>query len=340
MTVYSHIAGTRSSENLWVSSSLAEQYPLPGSVTGLHKAAVKVPIASLRPADSPRLAGVNREHVELLAASGSDMPPVLVHRPTMQMIDGTHRLLAAIMRGEDTIAVRYFDGNTGDAFLLGVRVNVIHGLPLTRADREAAVVRILTSHAELSDRAIASVTGLSAPTVSRIRHRTVHEPNQLLYRVGRDGRWRPLNSAASRRRAGERLAEQPDASLREIAAASGLSVGTARDVRDRIRRGEDPVPPAAAGFPSRTSREILPAKPVRQPDYRAELQRLSVDPVLRFNQLSRTLLGWLEILAVDPIEQEELLRALPTHCVPVLAKLARGSAAIWSELGERIAQRS
>jgi hypothetical protein len=42
-----------------------------------------VPIAALKPGDSPRLAGESIGHVQTLANSGSVLPPILVHRPTM-----------------------------------------------------------------------------------------------------------------------------------------------------------------------------------------------------------------------------------------------------------------
>jgi Homeodomain-like domain len=65
-------------------------------------------------------------------------------------------------------------------------------------------------------------------------------------RLGKDGRPRPLNAAVGRALAAQLMDTYPDASLRQIAAATGVSPGTVRDVRARLARGEDPSPAEAA----------------------------------------------------------------------------------------------
>jgi hypothetical protein len=102
-----------------------------------------VPMERVRRADSPRLHGEDPGHIRALAEAASLLPPILVHRPSMRVIDGTHRLSAARLRGRDTVEVRFFDGTGAEAFLLAVKANIAHGLPLSRADREAAVHRIM-----------------------------------------------------------------------------------------------------------------------------------------------------------------------------------------------------
>ena len=77
----------------------------------------------------------------------------------MKVVDGMHRVLAARMRGDTRISARFFQGDEQDAFLLSIILNRRHGLPLTRADRAAAVERILRSHPEWSDRALAALAG-------------------------------------------------------------------------------------------------------------------------------------------------------------------------------------
>src|SRR5256885_6125145 len=86
---------------------------------------VQVPVFSLLSGNSPRLAGGNPEHVQLLAAAHS-LPPILVHRNTMRGIDGMHRLPAAKLRGDKTISVRVFDREDGEAVLLGVEPHLKH----------------------------------------------------------------------------------------------------------------------------------------------------------------------------------------------------------------------
>jgi hypothetical protein len=51
-----------------------------------------------------------------------------------------------------------------------------------------------------------------------------------------------LDGAAGRRRATELLALRPDATLRQVAREAGISLSTARDVRQRLRRKENPIP--------------------------------------------------------------------------------------------------
>ncbi|MEU4746566.1 ParB/RepB/Spo0J family partition protein, partial [Actinosynnema sp. NPDC023658] len=131
-----------------------------------------IPVGLPLPADSPRLDGEDPDHIRLLAGTTAPLPPILVHRSTMRVIDGMHRLRAAMLRGDTEIAVEFFDGTEAEAFARGVRENVTHGLPLSRADREAAAARIITAHREWSDRALAQLTGLSATTVAAVRARS------------------------------------------------------------------------------------------------------------------------------------------------------------------------
>jgi hypothetical protein len=90
----------------------------------------------------PVQAGEDLSHARMLAEAEGDLPSVVLHRATMCVIDGMHRLRAAELRGDKTIAVRFFDGDDDAAFVLAVQANIAHGLPLSFADREAAAVRI------------------------------------------------------------------------------------------------------------------------------------------------------------------------------------------------------
>ena len=206
------------------------------------QAVFTLPISSLRAGDSPRLGGEDTQHIRLLAESEAPLPPIVVHRATMRIIDGMHRLRVAHLRGRRTIDVVFFDGTEDEAFVMAVQANMAHGLPLCRADREAAAARLLTRDPRRSDRWIASIAGLSAGTVAAIRRRSGRGGEPDAARIGQDGRVRPLNSAAGRQLARDAILQNPGASLREIATAAGISPTTVRDVRERLRRGEDPVP--------------------------------------------------------------------------------------------------
>lgn len=117
-----------------------------------------------------------------------------------------------------------------------------HGLPLNLADRKAAAVRILQAHPGWSDRAIATVAGLSPVTVRTLRECATGNPGQLPTRLGRDGRLRPLDAGGGGRPGCWSSARTP--SLREVARSAGVSVGTVRDVLRRLWNGEDLVPRA------------------------------------------------------------------------------------------------
>ncbi len=140
---------------------------------------VTVPILSLRPGESPRLEGEDKAHIARLAETETPLPPILVDRRSMRVIDGMHRLMAASLNGREAINIEFFDGSAADAFLRGVEANVTNGLPLSRADRRAAAARITTSHPHMSDRAIAVSAGLSAKTVASIRCRSTDAVPQL-----------------------------------------------------------------------------------------------------------------------------------------------------------------
>ncbi|MFI9388820.1 ParB/RepB/Spo0J family partition protein [Kutzneria sp. NPDC052558] len=296
---------------------------------------MKIAIDSVLPSDSPRLDGENVEHVKVLAESAESLPPIIVHRATMRVIDGMHRLRAARMRGVDQIDVRFFNGCAEDAFVLAVETNVVHGLPLSAADRGAAVERILQTHPQWSDRAIASVTGLSAKTVGVIRRRAAVDVPQLRVRVGRDGRVRPLDCSDGRRLASELMASNPNASLRQIGKAANISIGTARDVRQRMRRGEDPVPPRQRGG-SEGGDQPRPAVREAVRNRGEILHRLRNDPSLRFTEAGRALLRLLDVYSVDADKWLHLSDSVPPHCVGVIAEVAIECATVWQEFAEQL----
>lgn len=309
-----------------------------------------LPVDSLLPADSPRLIGEDGEHVKILSQTSARLPPIVVNRSSMRVIDGMHRLQAARLRGDREIEVRFFDGEEEEAFVLSVRSNMAHGLPLTLADRTAAATRIVASYPQWSDRTIALTTGLAAATVAAIRQRmTAGGPQAGLpvSRVGRDGKIHPLCSAEGRRLASALIAENPQASLREIARGAGISPATARDVRERCKRGEDPVPPRerAAELRILAGQQRVPrradpetSKIVREPT--VILTRLRRDPSLRLNEGGRALLVWLAAHVVSEEDWSRLLGRVPPHSIGAVADVARGCAERWTSFAEALDRRA
>lgn len=305
-----------------------------------------VPIRSLLPSQSLRINGEHKDHVRTLAETADKLPPIVVHRTTMRVIDGMHRLRAAALRGREHIDVEFFEGDEEDAFVLAVELNARHGLPLSHADRAAAVVRIINSHRQWSDRAIASVTGLSDKTVASIR-RSSPEVLQSNTRLGRDGRVRPVNSMEGRMRAAELITTRPDSSLRQVAREAGISVGTASDVRKRLDVGQDPVPRQQRGAErqpgndaSRRSRgreEIVTLPRMRSP--RLTLDELKKDPSLRHNEMGRTILRLFEAHALGLDGWQRVIESVPLHCVNAVAEAARGCAGSWWKLAQQLEKR-
>ena len=302
---------------------------------------VRVPLLSLQAGESPRLEGEDRAHIAWLAETEASLPPILVDRRSMRVIDGMHRLLAASLRGREVIEVEFFDGSAADAFLRAVEANVTHGLPLSQADRRAAASRIIASHPYMSDRAIGESAGLAAKTVAGIRRRSTGAVPQLNARVGRDGRVRPLDGVAGRRRAAELMAELPRASLREVARAAGVSPATARDVRRRLERGEEPAPARGCGdggvaVRSRGRRVVQVAGPAPA----LVLEKLLRDPSLRHNEQGRWLLRLLQHNALGAREWPGVVGAVPPHCAVLVVQLARQYAQMWLGFAQELEDRA
>ncbi|SRR5712691_3318839 len=317
--------------------------------TGVAAAAVAVPVLALRPADSPRLNGEDKGHIARLTELETPLPPILVDKRTMRVIDGMHRLMAASLQGQEAINVIFFDGSEADVFLRAVQENVAHGLPLSQADRRAAADRIIASHPHMSDRAIGHSVGLAAKTVAAIRRSSSEEIPQSNARVGRDGKVRPLDSGAGRRRAAELLTQQPGTSLRDVARVAGISPATVLDVRKRLERGESPVPKkpvanaarkgasgngaeadtqsdgASVGAIRFSSRAAAP------PDPAATVERLLRDPSLRNTEVGKGMLRLLHVNAVGAEQLPAVAAAVPPHCVGIVVQLARQYAMMWQD---------
>ncbi|MBQ1050209.1 ParB-like nuclease domain-containing protein [Micromonospora sp. C51] len=319
-----------------------------------------VQLARLSLGRSPRLGGTDEEHVARLAEVDGELPPIIVDRRTMQVVDGAHRFMAAALNGRASISVEFFDGTAEDAFLRAVEANVTHGLPLSRAERRAAAARIIASHAEMSDRAIAKVVGMAAKIVAEIRHAAQDVSSLPAARVGRDGRSRPSSTVEGRLKAAKLLEDHPQSSLREVAKSSGISPSTVGDVRRRLARGEDPVRQAHASDESRRPDPPRSLRPVATPDARVSparrrlesrplraslptvadpasvVTKLAHDPSLRYNQAGRQLLRLLQANASSLRESASLASAVPSYSVPIMVQLARRYAQLWDDFAQEL----
>ncbi|MFI0373197.1 hypothetical protein ACH35V_35505 [Actinomadura sp. 1N219] len=284
---------------------------------------LEIPVRLLADGDSPRSAGVDPDHAAALAAVPGPLPPIIVHWPTLRVIDGLHRLTAARSRGDETIRVRLFEGGETDAFVLAVSENTARGLPLTLADRKRAARRIVRSFPRWSARMAAAVTGLSAGTVTEIRREELGDGADGDVRLGRDGRVRPVDKAEGRDIARRLIIEDPTLSLRQIARVAGISPETVRTLKQSLLNGPsappEPVPQEAR------------ATPAAAPGRDALMERLRADPAVRFRESGRDLLRLLSLTSLSLADWERLVAAVPSGHRAAIVRLARDCAAGWTE---------
>jgi transposase len=298
---------------------------------------VEIELSRLSSACSPRTSGEDPEHVEALLLAEGELPPILVHRPTMQVVDGLHRLTVARIRGDTKIVARFVDGSESDAFVLAVEANIRHGLPLSLADRKRAAVQIVGTHPQWSDRRVASATGISAGTVADLRRRGGEGGNEA--RIGRDGRIRPVDSSERRRLAADLIRSDPGLSLRQVAKQVGISPETVRDVRGRLERGESPTPDGSRNLPVKPH-PLSWAKPdlghALDRERLAMLERLKSDPALCQSEVGRVLLRMLALHSMDGQQWERILHGVPPHLYSVVAALARDHARVWAGFADHL----
>ena len=287
---------------------------------------VSIPVQRLSLGFSPRTAGHDERHVRTLAELDRPWPPLLVHRQTYRVIDGMHRLLAARLRGDLVIEARLHDCAESDAFVLAVLANLTHGLPLSLSDRKAAARRIVDSQPTWSDRRIAVTTGLSDKTVAALR-RTAQAPegDVEVWRVGADGRSRPLDAASHRTMVTRLLRESPNSSLRQIASRAGVSPETVRSIRHKMEDGGASVASRGQHAAERLQAELDP---------RRYLEILAGDPALRSTDVGRALLRVLSTLALIYRDRLGIVEAIPAHDLPAFQKLAAANAEAWNSLAQ------
>ena len=307
-----------------------------------------IAVALIHNSLSPRKIKANEDHIKILAQSPVPLPPIVIQRTSMRVIDGVHRLRATQLRGDKSIAVKFFEGSEAEAFALAVHLNVTHGLPLTLAERKTAARRILLLNPQRSDRSIGLLTGVSHKTVAMLRRCATEENSQLDVRLGRDGKTRPVSPINGRRRAAEFLSMNPAASLREIARTAGVSVSTARDVRARFERGENPLPESLGKTSNARIEPVNDAAQAVQNSSAGDhndapsgvhdhdlLQRLRNDPAVRFSDRGRKLVRLLSTNMAAIGVVNAVAENIPIHCLATVAEIARRNACAWQEVANK-----
>jgi len=317
---------------------------------------VSVPVDSLVPGFHLRMAGTDAAHVRLLAdAAGSvELPPILVQKSGMRIIDGMHRVEVAKLRGECAIRARIVDCSDEKALVLAVKSNTLHGLPLTRADRISSAKRILAAHPDWSDRKVAGIAGLSGKSIASLRNSSAGGAQFYGKRLGRDGKRRPVVAAEGRLRAAEYVRAHPEASVRQIASETDVSLGTAHDVQQKIRRGVDlrvaelspggaqaaPAPAAPAAPPPVTNiRARTTAGAVRRLAWSAVVGKLAGDPALKYTDGGRAFLRWMTQHAMHPDAWREFVDAIPERWLDEVRHAAATMSEEWGQFANELSCR-
>jgi hypothetical protein len=296
-----------------------------GSTTGA------VRLSELQVGEGVRVKALDDEHVSRLMELEGRWGAILVWRERNVVLDGIHRMEAARRLGHSAIAATWFCGTAEEGHVESVQRNTLHGLPLTMCERSRAAERILESHSEWSDRRIAAVCAVSAKTVARIR-RTIPQPSSASARsseerVGRDGKSRSTQPALTRKRVAEELRRRPQASLRTVAAATGVSPETVRSVRLRLTGGTEssPAPPStAAGAVPRTTARSDASKG------RQQSAHLCADPAFSSQETSHSFAAWFDALSIGD-DWRDRLQAVPLSRVYEVTDEARRRAKNWSD---------
>jgi hypothetical protein len=272
---------------------------------------------------------LSMDHARALAEFDGEYPPILVTRERT-VVDGLHRVQAAKHQGRREMCCEIFDGSDTDAFVEFVRRNVVHGLPLTLAERRTAARRILHEKPDWSDRRIGEVTALSPGVVGRLRQAAPAATSGR--RVGRDGRSRPEDARAARAQICEELAADPHASLRQIAARVGASPQTVRKVRLQQVNGR------SQNGSTEPARSIAVVPPVQLLEQRA---RASTAALLSATALTSTAEGraFAELLSSTNVERGALfahLGSVPLSKVYEVADEARRRASCWADFAQAL----
>jgi hypothetical protein len=300
-----------------------------------------LPVGRLDLSGSPRLGGIEKQHVSALAQlAPSTLPPVLVHQRTLRVIDGVHRVHAAILRGDTTIAAELIDCDEVEVFIRAVQANSSHGLPLSLEDRRDAGRRILETHPQWSDRKIAKTVGLSPNTVGAIRRRLAGVADASGHRVGLDGRVHRLSPGDTRCAVREALAHNPAASVRELARTVGISVGWAHVLRRELLDGKlhEGAPAEGTRVESHGDGGCVDAGGRALPS--SLIRMLAADPSLRRNEQGRGLLRMLVTQTIDPAQWSNLVDVVPAHRADVVIELAESFSATWSRFADELKRRS
>ena len=112
--------------------------------------------------------GLNMDAVLRYSEILDDLPPVRLVRvgDTLLLVSGHHRIKGYAKAGMDTIPAEITEGTRLDAIKIGLKDNLQHGVPLTRNERNRAIVMLADE--DLPHREIGEIFGLGDDAVGVI----------------------------------------------------------------------------------------------------------------------------------------------------------------------------
>lgn len=124
------------------------------------------------------------EYATLMKERNANFPPLVVgflcgsieaKQGNAFLIDGFHRYEAAKRQNAKRIDVYCKDyASLDEMYIYALRHNIVHGLPLTREDRTAAIATIILKKPSATLKELARLCGVSKSTVDRIRKELSH----------------------------------------------------------------------------------------------------------------------------------------------------------------------
>jgi hypothetical protein len=153
-----------------------------------------------------------------------------------------------------------------------------------------------------------------------------------------DGRVRPWDAHGRRVAVARLLAQDPEASLRQIAVRADVSPETVRMVKATLRSGDGSAI-ESRGTDVREEAGARPAARGAGPDARRWLRTLTADPAVRSTETGRLLLRLLGAFPVLEREAGRLVEAVPDHDLDYCHRLALAHAEAWRDLAARAALR-
>lgn len=178
------------------------------------------------------------EYAELMSGGYGAFPPVEVFRVDSQLVvvDGFHRVHAALKADLKAIPANIRDGSADDALLFSVKANATHGLRRTNEDKRRAVEMLLDhpTFGKLGKEKLAALAGVSKPTVIdvvRRRQGLLTAPE----RRKQGGQSLPPKLTPSLKALRD-LLQAAGASKQVIAAAIALKVEQQRPAAQRVRK--------------------------------------------------------------------------------------------------------